>query len=214
MIHRDEALDLLIEASPSFWSADDLHALPKSFEAGEPDLYVRMSAFAVHVVRLIELDDTAQLARIADAIEQVLDVGDADARDLMRLGFLESLQNIVSHRDVPVSSGQARAILGPRAGEVWDELAQLWADAGERHARVDGPTEAEYERIDDPELRLYFQANTRALPDGTLMSASQVLRHESDLADALRARQRKALQRWVLLIAVILLVLSAVAFLV
>jgi hypothetical protein len=208
-MRRDEALDLLIEAAPSYWAADDLHDLPKVLEdQDDPDLFVRMSAFAIHLVRLIEQRDDEQVSRVFAAVEEVFEHGDASAIELIKLGMLEVLQNVVSHSDVEVSSEDVRARLGSAAGRAWDELAELWT-ASEAQLGDAGPTESDYLRVEDPSLRLYFQTQTRALADGRLISASQVLKHEAGLLDTLRSRQRRALRR-ILVFVLVVLALAAV----
>lgn len=210
-IRRDEAMDLLIEAAPSYWSADDLHALPRVLEGDdEPDLFVRMSAFALHVVRLTEKGDTDQVERVFAAVEQVFVAGDDEAVELMQLGLLEVLQNATSHTDVPVDAGRIRPLLGPLTGTSWDRLLDLWT-AAEAQVGSAGPSESDYLKVEDDNLRLYFQTQTRALADGRLMSASQVLKHETGLLDELRDRQRRAMGRLFLIVVAVLLVLALVA---
>ncbi len=210
MIRRDEAMDLLIESCPSFLAADHLHQFHATFEdEGEPDFFIRIAAFAQHVVTLVEHRSTAELPPTFAAVEQVIDDGDDQAIELIELGLIEGLQNIVSHRDVPVTGAQIEALLGPRAREVWLRLDELWAQAGV-HASSSGPTEDEYEQVSEPDLRLYFRANTRALPDGRLVSTGDVLKQEQRVVARYRARQRLVM-RWWLTGVVLLVVLLAIA---
>jgi hypothetical protein len=211
VIRRDEAMDLLIEAAPSFWSADDLHAFPQTFEEhGEPDLYVRVAAFTLHVVRLLDDGSIEEPARVFEVVEAIFADGDPEAVELMQIGLLEDLQNIVSHSDVAIRAEDVAPLLGPASRSAWNRLADLWT-ASEVHVRDGGPTEDEYLLVDDPNLKLYFRTKTRALPDGRLMSASQVLRHESELLDALRHRQHQALRRFTVFVFVACLLLALVA---
>lgn len=197
MLRRDQALDLLIEACPSFLAADDLHAFNRTFEEhGEPDLFIRVVAFSQHLVTLVEAGESAEWPAVATAVDQVLVEGDPEAVELIELGLIENLQNIVSHHDVTATGECIQSFLGPRGRECWQRREELWAQAS-MHVGDTAPTEADYDRVTDPDLRLYFRANTRALPDGRLISATDVLKQEQRALDRLRTHQRRAL-RWLL----------------
>jgi hypothetical protein len=197
VIHRDEAMDLLIEGCPSFLGADDLHQFHARFEdEGEPDFFIRIAGFAQHLVTLIEQGTTAELPPTFAAVEQILAEGDDQANELIELGLVEGLQNIVSHRDVPVHAEQVERFLGERARRLWTRLDELWARAGV-HAPSSGPTEDEYDQVSQPDLKLYFRANTRALADGRLVSTGDVLKQEQRAVDRFRARQRMAMRWWI-----------------
>ena len=183
MIASDEAFDLLVGVCPSYWAADDFDRYLAKFEdADTPDLFMRITAFAHHLVTLIELGRTDEVVAVAAVVEQLLADGDEDTIELVELGVIESLQNIVSHRDIAVGPDQVRALLGPSATAVWLEHDKLWIDAGAwRH---DGPrvTESDYVDIGDPDLRRYFQAHKRRLDDGVLISANDIVHYQTELA--------------------------------
>lgn len=183
MIASDDAFDLLVGACPSYWAADDLDRYIAKFEdADTPDLFVRITAFAHHLVVLIGAGRTAEVTVVAAVVEELLADGDEDTVELVELGIVESLQNIVSHRDVEVAPDDVLALLGPSAASVWLEHDKLWVDAGAwRH---DGPrvTESDYVDIGDPDLRRYFQAHKRRLDDGVLISANDIVHYQTELA--------------------------------
>jgi hypothetical protein len=183
VITSDEAFDLLVGACPSYFAADDLDRYVASLEEHDtPDLFVRTSAFAHHLVTLIGDGRTDEVHAVADVLERLLDEGDEDTRELVELGVIESLQNIVSHRDVPVDADQVLALLGPSTSAVWLEHDELWTDAGRwRHEgpRVD---EDAYAGIGDPDLRRYFQAHKRRLDDGVLIGANDIVHYQTELA--------------------------------
>ena len=183
MIASDEAFDLLVGACPSYFAAEDLDRYVSSLEDdGTPDLFVRTSAFAHHLVGLIEAGRTDEVRAVAEVLERLLDDGDEDTAELVELGLIESLQNIVSHRDVPVDADQVLALLGPSAAAVWLDHDKLWIDAGKwRH---DGPRvdEEAYAGIGDPDLRRYFQAHKRRLDDGVLIGANDIVHYQTELA--------------------------------
>lgn len=183
MIASDEAFDLLAGACPSYFGAEDLDRYVAKFEDPDtPDLFVRTTAFAHHLVSLIAAGRTDEVAAVADVLELLLADGDEDTVELVELGVIESLQNIVSHRDVAVDADEVLALLGPGASTVWLEHVTLWIDAGAwRH---DGPrvTETDYESVGDPDLRRYFQAHKRRLDDGVLISANDIVHYQTELA--------------------------------
>lgn len=183
MITSDEAFDQLVGACPSYFAAEDLDRYVSSLEeADTPDLFVRTSAFAHHLVTLIGAGRTDEVRAVADVLERLLADGDDDTVELVELGLVESLQNIVSHRDVAVGPEQVLALLGPSASAVWLEHDKLWKDAGAwRH---DGPRvdEDQYGGIGDPDLRRYFQAHKRRLDDGVLIGANDIVHYQSELA--------------------------------
>jgi hypothetical protein len=212
MIGRDEAMDILIEACPSYLAADDLHDFAQAFEQdGDPDPFVRAAAFAQHLVALVASDRLEEWPAVADAIDRLLVEGDPRTVDLVELGLIESLQNIVSHADVVVGAAQIECLLAGRGVRSWQERDELWAKAGV-HAESTGPTEAEYERVDDPDLRLYFRANTRALPDGRLISTGDVLQQEQRTLEHLRERQQRAMRGWVISILAVVTVLLVAGY--
>jgi len=183
VISSDEAFDLLVGACPSYFGASDLDRYVSSLEDDDtPDLFVRTSAFAHHLVALIEADRLAEVRAVADVLERLLDEGDEDTLELVELGLVESLQNIVSHRDVAVGPDQVLALLGPSAAAVWLDHDKLWIDAGAwRH---DGPRvdEDAYAGIGDPDLRRYFQAHKRRLDDGVLIGANDIVHYQTELS--------------------------------
>jgi hypothetical protein len=214
VISSTEALDRLIAACPSFLGATDLFDyMAWSEEEGEPDEYIRAAALAQHVVRLVERREVDELPSVFALVEEILAEGDPDAVYLIRMGLLESLLNICSHDDVPVDASQFELLLGTEAAEEWHALAALWERAGTHLQEGPRVTEADYLNIDDPNLKLYFRTTKRKLDDGTLVSASDVVRYENYVADNTwrSPRVRRASNRVALLFG--LLIALAFAFL-
>jgi hypothetical protein len=185
MISVDQALDRLIEACPSFLGEADLYDyMAWSEEEDQPDPFVRVATFAQHVVRLAEAKTVDELPGVFTTVEQLIEEGDPETAELVRLGFIESLQNICSHDDVRISGDDLLALLGPAATDVWVELEALWAAASMSLHDVPRASETDYLRVDDPNLKLYLRMGKRRLPDGALVSASDVVRYETAVADA------------------------------
>jgi len=185
VITVNQALDRLIESCPSFLGAGDLYEYMEwSEEEDSPDPFVRIAAFAQHVVRLAEVSRVDELPGVFSTVEQLIEEGDPDTVELVRLGFVESLQNICSHDDVRVTSDTLLPLLGPAATDMWIELDALWAAASFSLHDVPRASERDYLRVDDPNLKLYLRMGKRRLPDGSLVSASDVVRYETAVADA------------------------------
>jgi hypothetical protein len=211
----DQALDRLIESCPSFLGATDLFDYMEwSEEEDQPDPFVRVAAFAQHVVRLAETKQADELPGVFTAVERLIEEGDPDTIELVRLGFVESLQNICSHDDVRIGADDLLALIGPATTDLWIELEALWA-AASMSLREDVPraTEADYLRVDDPNLKLYLRLGKRRLPDGSLASATDVVRYETAVNDATgrspAARRRLTVRS--LMIGLVLAVAIAVA---
>ncbi|MCC5954033.1 MAG: hypothetical protein JJU45_18205 [Acidimicrobiia bacterium] len=184
---EESAFDRLVAACPTFLSLDDVDRYVAFLEGDDaPDRYVRTTALAHHLVDLLADGVTGPVTEVFDAVEVVVserdDEGGApgpgqdDVVELVRMGLLEPLGNICSHPDVPVEPAVVESLLGPRGRELWQELEVLWADAA-RHA-TDGPRVSveQYEGVRLPELRRYFQATRRRMPDGTLLAATDIVR--------------------------------------
>jgi hypothetical protein len=184
VITSDKAFDLLVEACPSYWAADGLNQFVAAFEdADEPDLFVRVSAFAHHLIEIMVTGDDHEVRAVFAVVEQLLGLGDDETVELVELGLIESVQNIVSHQDVVVGPDRFVPLLGPMAAEVWAEHDELWREAG--RWRHDGPRvgQAEYDGVASPNLRRYFQASKRRLADGVLIGASDIVRYQTELRD-------------------------------
>ncbi|MBI2705271.1 MAG: hypothetical protein HYX32_08295 [Actinobacteria bacterium] len=185
MITVDQALDRLIESCPSFLGATDLYEYMQwSEEEDTPDPFVRVATFAQHVVRLAEAGDADDLPTVFTTLDQLIEEGDPDTVELVRLGFVESLQNICSHEDVKVTANDILPLLGPAATDVWIELEALWAAASQSLHDVPRASEGDYLGVDDPNLKLYLRIGKRRLPNGSLVSATDILRYETAVADA------------------------------
>jgi len=182
MITSDQAFDLLVEASPSYFAAVELDRFVAAFEEDdEPDLFIRISAFAHHLVDLIAANHADEVRSVFVAVDRLLDDGDEDTVELIELGLIEAIQNIVSHDDVLVGPDRVVPLLGPLATTVWNDHEHLWIEAG--RWRHEGPRveQVDYDNIIDPNLRRYFQSSKRRLEDGALISASDIVHYQTEV---------------------------------
>jgi hypothetical protein len=69
-----------------------------------------------------KLDETH---RVFQLVEKLLVESDQKTRDLIGLGFFETLQNVASHR--PHGNKVYEQYFGPMSKKVWSELQKMWA---------------------------------------------------------------------------------------
>jgi hypothetical protein len=181
-IDRDQALALLVESCPSFQAAGGYAHYVSAFEdPGEPDPFVRVGALAHHVVELVARRDVEEVSWLADTVERVLAEGDPDAVELVVLGFLEPLRNIVSHEDVAVSAAELATVLGPEANRAWTDNEELWESAARWRHQGGRVGLADYEGVTNTDLRRYLQAHKRRMDDGVLIGASDVVNYQQEV---------------------------------
>jgi hypothetical protein len=183
-MNRDEAFAALVGSCPSFSAGGAGEDYASSFEEPDhPDPFVRSEALAHHVVDLVARRDVEEVGWVAAAVERVLAEGDEDAIELVVLGFLEPLRNIVSHDDVGVSAGELADLLGSGASEAWADNEHLWEDAARWRRDGDRVDVDDYGSVVHPELRRYLQAHKRRMTDGVLLGASDVVRYQREVAN-------------------------------
>ncbi len=173
----------MVTACPSFLADADLHRWTATFEDEDtPDLFVRTSALALHLVELLREGRLEEVTPAATVVEGLLDDGDDATRELATLGLLEALGNITSHDDVGVGPGRVRAVLGPSAMQAWHGLDAMWSAAAALAAATSGPrvTVEDYAAISDPDLRRFFQVHRRAFPGGVIVGEADVLRAQTE----------------------------------
>src|SRR5437773_12530580 len=78
-----------------------------------------------------KLDDTRRVFQI---LENLLVEADQETRDLIGLGFFETLQNLASHR--PQGNKVYEQFFGPMSRKVWSELQKMWAGKRSEERRV------------------------------------------------------------------------------
>jgi hypothetical protein len=138
-IDRDQAIALLIaRGEPT--SSDTVKSLVKAFPSfsvrwmehiawwggKQAGSYNDMAVFVHFVVEdLYEKGDLEEVRRVFSLMESSLVGSDEDTRNLIGLGFFETLQNVASHR--PYGYTEFEQFLGPTSMKIWREIQRMWA---------------------------------------------------------------------------------------
>jgi len=136
---REMVISRLLDRESSLTS-ETVYTLVKSFPdfserwrehlgnwGGEPaGSYNDMAEFVHFVVEdLYERNRVSEVQRAFDLLEGLLVEGDQSVRDLVGLGFFETLQNFSSWR--PYGNTVFEKYLGPMSKRVWKEIRRNWA---------------------------------------------------------------------------------------
>jgi len=138
-IDSDEAVSLLIargEPSTSPVTSTLRQAFPDfcgrwkkhiAFWGGNSaGFYNDMGEFVQFVVEdVYEKGNLDETRRVFQLLEQLLVDADQETRNLIGLGFFETLQNVASHR--PQGNKVYEQFFGPTSKKVWSELQRMWA---------------------------------------------------------------------------------------
>lgn len=180
-------VERLLASDPSF-DPVDAHAL------SELGPYAVLGEFAHHVVDRVVSGDTRATEPVFALVEEVLATGTGHDVTVVRNGFLETIQNIASHRDVAVEGSQFLPLLGPHATSEWHSLNETWLLAAADRPSGGAVSVDDYLGVSDPDLRRHLQANRRELTDGRMIGVSDVLAYEQREAAGIRsatARMRR-----------------------
>src|SRR5579872_6290203 len=88
MVHRNEVIGLMVAALPEYLGSE--HAGRAEEDDGA---FIHMATVVSYVLERLGLGDAQPLDAIAAVAEQVLRDGDAGARNLIEVGFIEDLTN-------------------------------------------------------------------------------------------------------------------------
>jgi hypothetical protein len=137
-IDRDHAIKIVNDRGAAF-SSPLISALVNSFPdfearwgkqvalwGGKPaGSYNDMAEFVHFVVEdVYEKGEVQNVKKIFEWMEQALVEGDENDRNLIGLGFFETLQCIASWQ--PYGSAVFEQFLGPVSREIWEELRTIW----------------------------------------------------------------------------------------
>ena len=127
MIAKDEMMNVLLDACPSFSPAWRAFLDEWRDEPIEPPLYIALGELARHLIGLLQRDDLAELPAVFRVVERWHLEGDEYVREAATVGLLEDLQNLNFHKQA-TNPAQFRARLGPESLRCWDELEASWED--------------------------------------------------------------------------------------
>jgi hypothetical protein len=113
----------LVEAFPDFSPRWRKHL---AYWRGEPaGNYIDMAEFVHFVVEdLYEQSNLDELRRFFECLERLFVEGNQETRDIIGLGFLETLQNFASWRSY--GNTVFEQFLGPMSRQVWNDIKRQW----------------------------------------------------------------------------------------
>ncbi len=119
-----EVMPRLVAEFPGFQSRWEKHL---EFWKGEPaGSYNDIAEFVHFVVEdLYPSGDTQNIQRAFDLMEHWLVNGDQNLRNLIAIGFLESVQNVASWQ--AFGKEAFLPFLGPQCRQAWNEIERAWA---------------------------------------------------------------------------------------
>jgi hypothetical protein len=138
-----------------------------------------MEELGSHVVNLLEEGRSNEVRPAFDLAERFIATGTEAERHAAMVGFLETVQNVASHRQC--AAAVFEEFLGPWSRKAWAELNQIWQGktslaeviASETGAKLRPPwwqfwkrrksmsTREMLEKVEDPELRKLIEQMTR-----------------------------------------------------
>jgi hypothetical protein len=122
MLTGDTILSL-VNAFPAFLPRWRKHL--ESWAGSPAGQYNDIAEFVHFVVKdLYEKGNLDDLRRVFDCLEKLFVGGDQQTRDLIGVGFFETLQNFASWR--PYGNTVFEPFLGPMSKEVWKEISRIW----------------------------------------------------------------------------------------
>jgi hypothetical protein len=114
----------LLEGFPDF--AERWEKYVASWGEKAPGSYMDMAEFVHFVVQdLYEKGNLDETRRAFRFLEQLLTGSDQATRNLIGLGFFETLQNFASWR--PGGNKVYEQFFGPISNQIWSELQAMWA---------------------------------------------------------------------------------------
>jgi len=121
MITREQMIQLLLEACPSFQKEWDAHRE----EYGEEVLYyVALGDFARHLLDLHQKREVETFPAVARVIEQLHIEGDSYVGESATIGLLEGIQNVWGNNHVDPEL--FFPFLLPVSGKWWRSLNDFW----------------------------------------------------------------------------------------
>jgi hypothetical protein len=123
MIGRQQVLDLLLEACPSYRPRWDACQAGPEFDTEL--LYVHLGDFAHHVVDLLGRGEVAELGALGRELEHLHVDGDDYVREAATIGLLEGIQNIAGQRSIATKA--LEDTFGAETRRWWTSLEAFWS---------------------------------------------------------------------------------------
>ncbi len=180
----DEAtVDLLVGVCPSFPGF--------SYEKdSERKTHTEISELAHHIIDNLKCSgrkDENVLKEVRDVfgkVEQIL-LGEIQGdQGLVVYGFLEDLQNIISHVDVEAELSDIEPFLGQVTLKAWNHVNELVLGVlkiVEKKGEPSAINDEKYCSIDSAQLKKYVQAMTRRISKERYISTAQILKYEREV---------------------------------
>ena len=126
-ITRDRMFKPLLAACPTFRPAWEKFLAEWRDEPGELPQYLALGDLGRHVIDLLNEAQLDAVRKVFEVVEAWHTRGEHYVREAATIGFLETLDNILSH-DPDGSAVQARlrAFAGPETERWWSKLDRFW----------------------------------------------------------------------------------------
>ena len=121
MIAKEQVIPLLLEACPSFQASYDEHLKDNDGEL----LYVALSGFARHLLRLYQQKQTQNFPAVGRLIERLHIEGDNYVKEAATIGLLEGIQNVWGNEHV--DPDLFLPYLLPESIRWWNSLNSFWS---------------------------------------------------------------------------------------
>ena len=121
MIEQQQAMELILEACPSFAAAWEEHLC----EHGNDALYVAAGSLASHLLSLNRTGNVESFPAVANAIERLHAEGSPWVKEFATIGILEGIQNVWSN--CGAEPEHFCQYLGSESRRWWQSLNDFWA---------------------------------------------------------------------------------------
>jgi len=165
MISKDQMMDVLLDACPSFRPTWDAFRDDWKTSANDLPHYLALADLARHLIGMLERSDTESFAAIFQVVERLQLEGDDYVQEAAVVGLLEDLQNRKLHSTTEPQ--QFLPFLGMESSKAWDQLYAFWQkvsamkEQGLLKSGLSTSLQIDSNSIQDPELRKLVQQINR-----------------------------------------------------
>ena len=118
-----QVTDVLLKSCPSF--KDKWKQYVKETKGDERLLYIEACEFAHHIVTLYKAKNFSEFQDIFSSIEELYQIGSTETQELLTIGYLEGVQNILGWED-GTEDKEFTNFMGPKARDEWNKLNNFW----------------------------------------------------------------------------------------